>query len=369
MSREADDALAPDREPGCPHPSAAPRLLGQARAEAAFLSAWGAGRLAQAWLLTGPRGVGKATLAYRAARALIAEAQAPASLEPPEGCPVMRRIRAGSEARLRVLRRAPDPAERKPTRVRTVIDAAQAREISTFLAHAAPDGGRRAVIVDAVDDCSVQAANALLKVVEEPPADTVFLLVCQRPGGLLPTIRSRCRPLALAPLGPADLAAAAEASGNPVENAGGLAELAAGSVGLAVALASSGGLALYEQLCGLLSADLAVDRRRLLALAGSLGGRANETRYARALELGPILLTRLARAAVGDAPPPACRAEARLMRALDGRPRLGPALAEAAAAMQARGAHARGVNLDPARTVIDSWADAGARLAVPAAAP
>ncbi|MEL6196817.1 MAG: DNA polymerase III subunit delta', partial [Pseudomonadota bacterium] len=167
-----------DVEPGCPHPRAATALHGQAAAEQAFLDAWAAGRLHHAWLLSGPRGVGKATLAYRLARALIAGHAAPATLDPPADCPVHRRILAGSEPHLRVLTRIPDPKQKNPTRNRTVIAIDQARDLSGFFALSIPDGGRRVAIVDAIDDANVQTANALLKILEEPPVDTVFLLVC-----------------------------------------------------------------------------------------------------------------------------------------------------------------------------------------------
>lgn len=359
-----------DIEPGCPHPREATALHGQQAAEAAFLDAWAAGRLHHAWLLTGPKGIGKATLAYRLARALIAGQDAPATLEPPADCPVRQRLRAGSEARLRVLTRIPDPKIKNPTRNRTVIAVDQARDLGGFFALSIPDGGRRVAIVDAIDDANVQTANALLKILEEPPADTVFLLVCHRPGGLLPTIRSRCRRLDLAPLAPEDLARALAGAGIEVAagEAEALAALAGGSVSAAARLLAGDGLAVYDRLCGLIG-PRDIDRAKLMTLADTVAGRQAEARYALTLDLGILLAGRLARAAAGLPTPPATKAEAALMErvAAAGRP---AALlwAEAAERMAADAAAARAGNLDPARTVIDTWLSLSERLAAQTAA-
>ncbi|HUF57292.1 MAG TPA: DNA polymerase III subunit delta', partial [Thermohalobaculum sp.] len=236
----------PDRVPGYPHPRETPRLFGQEAAEAAFLAAWAEDRLHHAWLISGPRGIGKATLAYRMARALIVggptgdaglfgdPAPPPASLDAPAGDPVQARIAAGAEPRLMVLRRTLNDRGA----LRTVIRVEEVRRVREFLGLSAADGGWRAVIVDAADEMNVNAANALLKVLEEPPPLTVLLLVAHGPARLLPTIRSRCRTLALAPLGPQALADALEQAGAPVApgHAAALAILSGGSAGAALRL-------------------------------------------------------------------------------------------------------------------------------------
>ncbi|MEM7497061.1 MAG: DNA polymerase III subunit delta' [Pseudomonadota bacterium] len=355
-----DPLPEPDRRGDLPHPRDAVALIGQEAAEAAFLEAWAAGRMHHAWLLRGLDGVGKATLAYRIARALIAggEDPPPTNLAPPEDCPVMHSIRAGAEPRLAVLRRG---VNERTKRLRTQIGVDEVRALRPFLALSAPDGGWRAVIVDAADEMTVQAANALLKSLEEPPQRTAFLLVTHAPGRLLPTIRSRTRTLDLAPLEPAALAAALSGLGErpTAEEAAGLAALAGGSVGAAMTLAAGGGLALYGELCGLLvpagRPALRIDRVALVRLADGMGGRAGEERYSLALSLGPLLAARLARAAAGAVPPPALPAEARLLDHAAREPALAPALAEAAGAMAEAGGAARAVSLDPARTVIDTW--------------
>ncbi|MEM6676943.1 MAG: DNA polymerase III subunit delta' [Pseudomonadota bacterium] len=371
MSGRSEEAPEPDRLPGWPHPREAESLIGQTTAEGAFLDAWTAGRLHHAWLLTGTAGIGKATLAYRIARALLAEGPAngsgpaPNTLAPPPDCPVMRRIRAGGEPRLAVLRRS--IAERTG-RLRGQISVDDVRALKGFLGLSAADGGWRAVIVDAADEMTVQAANALLKSLEEPPPRTAFLLVAHAPGRLLPTIRSRTRRLDCASLNAADLAAALRSLGaeEAAGEADGLAALAGGSVGGALRLAEGGGLALYAKLCGLLSLannGFEIDRRRLVDLAEGMGGRQGEGAYALALELGPLLLARLARAAAGAPPKPAIEAEARLLA--HARSLRAATLASGAASMAEAGRAAAAVSLDPSRTVIDTWLGFEAALARP----
>ncbi|MEM0943982.1 MAG: DNA polymerase III subunit delta', partial [Pseudomonadota bacterium] len=217
--------ILPDQVPGAPHPRETVRLIGQAAAEAAFLAAWGEGRLHHAWLLRGPEGIGKATLAYRIARAILAEGPGedpglfggptvPETLEVPAHCPIGARIRAGSEPRLSVLRLGLNERTGKP-RAQIVVD--DVRAVKSFLQLSAADGGWRAVIIDPGDALNRSAANAILKFLEEPPARTLILLVSHAPGGLLPTIRSRCRTLDLAPLGAQDLSAALAQAGVEID--------------------------------------------------------------------------------------------------------------------------------------------------------
>ena len=265
----------PDRVEGAPHPRETRALCGQARAEAAFLDAHAGGRLHHAWLLTGPRGVGKATLAWRIARFLLTEPPAadgaglfgdtppaPTSLDVPEDHPALRRMEALAEPSLFLLRRAWDDKARPP-RLKTVITVDEVRRLKGFFALSAADGGRRVVIVDAADEMNANAANALLKLLEEPPAGAVLLLVSHQPSRLLPTIRSRCRELRLETLGAEDMAAALAAAGHaPGEEAEALAELAGGSVGEAVRLANLDGLAAYRSLVALFAGAPGIDRPR-----------------------------------------------------------------------------------------------------------
>jgi DNA polymerase-3 subunit delta' len=355
---DAAEQPEPDRVPGHPHPRETRCLFGQEAAEQGFLAAWAEDRLHHAWLLRGPRGIGKATLAYRIARA--------ASLDPPQGCPVTTRIRARSEPRLAVLRRT---VNEKTGRLRTQITIDDVRAVRRFLSLSAADGGWRAVIVDAADEMNNSAANALLKVLEEPPARTALLLVAHSPAALLPTIRSRCRTLDLRPLGPKALAAALAGAGAPVvaSEAGPLALLAGGSVGEALRLTSGGGVALYARLVALLGNGKGVERPGMVSLADMVTGRGSEARYELVVRLTLTLVGRLARhAATGSASDlgasdqdsaEAGPGEAALMAAVARNQAQAALWAEAAGRAAAATSHARAVNLDPGQTIIDTFLD------------
>ena len=189
-----------DRAPGAPHPRESQRVIGQDVAEAEFLDAYAADRVHHAWMISGPRGIGKATLAWRIARFLLATPvddggmlgapEPPKSLDIAPDNPTTKRLLALSEPRLFVLRR---PWDAKTERIRTEITVDEVRKLKGFFALSSTDGGRRVVIVDAADELNVSAANALLKLLEEPPQDTVMLLIAHQPSRLLPTILSRCR--------------------------------------------------------------------------------------------------------------------------------------------------------------------------------
>lgn len=177
-------------------------LIGHVTAATAIQTAFVRGRPHHAWLLAGPPGIGKATLAFRAARWILAGAIAtdpPLALDPAH--PVFRRVAAGSHADLRVVEREYDPKRRK---VRSELVVDQVREIARFLRLTAGEGAWRVVIVDPADEMNRNAANAMLKLLEEPPPAAMLFLISHAPGGLLATIRSRCRLLRLAPPDPAE---------------------------------------------------------------------------------------------------------------------------------------------------------------------
>jgi DNA polymerase III delta' subunit len=191
------EAIADPRE-GPDHPRLTATLEGHDAAERIVLDAWSQGRLHHAWMITGPQGIGKATLAWRIARFLLSHRRGdgppPRDLATDPGGEAARLIAARSHPDLFVLERQVNPDTGK---LRQDIAVDDVRRVNAFFARTAAFGGWRVVIVDAVDDLNASSANALLKILEEPPPRAVFLLVAHAPGRALKTIRSRCRVLGL----------------------------------------------------------------------------------------------------------------------------------------------------------------------------
>lgn len=359
----ADDAVDPTRVPGAPHPRDTDALIGQDMAQSAFVDAFNSGRLHHAWLITGPRGVGKATLAWRIARFLLATpdpdpddmfgAPLPASLDIAPDHPIARRIAAGAEPGLKFVHRREND---KTKRMRDQIVVDDIRDMAAFFQLSATDGGRRVVIIDAADDMNVNAANALLKMLEEPPARTTLLLVCHQPSRLLPTIRSRCRTLRLGPLDADQMAQAmAQAGVDPGAGSAALAELSAGSVGEALRLALLDGLKIYAEVIALMGTMPNLDRARALSLAEAAGARGAEARLDLLYTLIDIALARLARTGTGHPPPvEAARNEAATFARLAAHPAQARAWADTAQTALARARHGRAVNLDPGALVLDT---------------
>ncbi|KAJ55912.1 DNA polymerase III subunit delta' [Actibacterium mucosum KCTC 23349] len=361
----SDDIPEPDRIEGAPHPRETTRLFGQDPAQAAFLDAFNSGRLHHGWMITGPKGIGKATFAWRAARFLLTQPldaddglfgapPAPTSLEVDPDHPVATRLRALSEPNLFLLRRAwrekPSPA-----RLQTVITVDEVRRLKEFFALSAAGGGRRVVIADAADEMNVNAANALLKLLEEPPENATIFLIVHQPARLLPTIRSRCRELRLSPLAPGDMAQAMQSAGTETDDSAALATLAAGSVGEAIRLTHQDGLKHYAGLLQLLNSMPNVDRPAALALANSCAGKANEARYDLTLRLLDLLLTRLARAGAGQPPEvEAAQGEIQIFARLCPDIPAARKWAQGATEINARLGHGRAVNLDPSTLILDT---------------
>ena len=260
-----------------PHPRDTFALFGHAQAEQALLDEYRSGRIAHAWLIGGPAGIGKATLAYRMARFALAhpDPSAPAvrkatSLAVPPDSPVARRIASRGHPDLLMLERTSDEAGKR----RTAITVDQVRRTIGFFGSTAGEGGWRICIVDSADELSYpQASNALLKVLEEPPPRCLFLVVSHAPGRLLPTIRSRCRRLTLRPLDATDVVAAASAALGDEADAATLRQAAAvadGSVARAIVLSGGPQLALRDKVIDMLAALPATDPRALHALGDSL---------------------------------------------------------------------------------------------------
>lgn len=357
-----EPALEADRVEGAPHPRETQRLIGQQAAEAAFLDAYRRDRLHHGWLISGPRGVGKATLAWRIARFLLATPPddggmfappPPETLDIPADHPVARRMLVLSEPRLFLLRR-PWNDKAEPPRHAQDITVDEVRRMKTYFTMAAADGGRRVAIIDAADELNTNAANALLKLLEEPPKDVTLLLVSHQPSRLLPTIRSRCRDLRLGPVTPEEMAQALHNAGIETDNAAALAELSGGSVGEAIRAETLDGVALYARIVKLFATLPRLDRVAAAALAEAGAGRGKEASFDLILRLIELFLARLARAgATGQIPPEAAPGEAALIARLSPDAHSARAWADLAQGLSARVRRGRAVNLDPAALLMD----------------
>lgn len=266
-----------------PPPRETTALFGHADAERTLLAAYRGGRMPHAWLIGGPPGVGKATLAYRVARFVLAhpdaaaqDVQAAQTLALDSTHPVARRIVAQAHPDILTLERTAGPTGT----IRSVITVDDVRRTVGFFGSTPGAGGWRICIVDSADDLqSPQGANALLKVLEEPPSRALFLLVSHAPGRLLATIRSRCRRLTLRPLEAADVAEAAAQALERDPSDGEVLKAAAaaqGSVARAATLLGGAALAVRERMIELLGGLPQVDPQALHALGDTLG-RSDDT--------------------------------------------------------------------------------------------
>jgi DNA polymerase-3 subunit delta' len=290
MSRELDPGDEPDRLDGALHPREQLAFFGHPEGEAAFMEGLRSGRLHHAWLIGGPHGIGKATLAYRVARALLdftsGSGSGIADLNVRADSPAARQVAALSHPNLAVLRRAP-ATDKKAASATIPVDAVR-RALSVFGSTSA-DGGYRICIVDSAEDLTISSANALLKVIEEPPPRSVFLIVSHAPQRLLPTIRSRCRRLLLRPLDTGATRAVIASLGSPWSDASGdlldrAIELGEGSVRRTLEMLDEERVSFVSSLNNTLDALPRVEPKKIHALAESLSRRDADEDYDLALD-------------------------------------------------------------------------------------
>ncbi len=309
-----DDPVDPRAHPdyletGAPAPRANPLLVGHGAAEARLAEAAADGTIAGAWLIGGPRGIGKATLAFRLARHLLAGGSGADlfggttadSLALDEADPVFTRVATRGHGDLLTVQLSPNP---KSGKMRSEIIVDDVRLMGPFFHQSAGEGGWRVAIIDGAELMGSSAANAALKLVEEPPARSVVLLVSHAPSRLLPTLRSRCRKLHLKPIGDdavetllADYLPDLEPEDRRV-----LARLAEGSPGRALELDALGGVDLYRDLVGTLAGMPNLDVARLHDFAERMGRWGNEQACRVMLEFLAGWLARLVRGEAAGAP-------------------------------------------------------------------
>ena len=285
MSRDAD-IPEPDRLAGAPHPRETLTLVGHQEAESAFLDGLASGRLHHAWLIGGPYGIGKATLAYRVARRLLDREAGAATLDVPAESRAARQVAALSHPNLAVLRRTVRPDGKGVT---TTIPVDAVRRALDVFGSTAADGGYRICIVDSAEDLAAAGANALLKVIEEPPPRSLFLIVSHAPQRVLPTIRSRCRRLMLRPLSAPQIEAVIAGLGPPWAEAPAdlrrdAIALAEGSVRRTLERLDETTIAFVGSVTRTLDALPKVDPKAVLALAETLAKRDAVENYELALD-------------------------------------------------------------------------------------
>jgi DNA polymerase-3 subunit delta' len=272
-------------------------IFGQDRAVEQFASAWSTRKLHHAWLLAGPKGVGKASFAHAAARRVLADAAGPSfqlpGLETPDDHPMVKLIQAGSHPDMRWLERLP---KEKGEGLARDISIDQIRGLGEFMGMTAALSPWRVVVIDSMDELNREASNALLKMLEEPPANTLFFLVSHAPGRLLPTIRSRCRRVEFHRLENDAMTSILEL------NAPQLSEserervigMSFGSAGRALAFADLDLAKLEDAALTILRQGDPTNGRRS-ELATELGRKTAADRYAAFLDLAPSLIAREAR--------------------------------------------------------------------------
>ncbi len=289
------------------HPRLTEALFGQSAAEESFLRAFNAGTLHHAGLVTGERGIGKATFAYRAARFLLsrdaASSERAESLAVPAGHLAARQISAGAHPSLFVLGEAAGAPAGSAS-----IGVEEVRRLRSFLSLTSP-GGWRAMIVDPANDLTIASANALLKAIEEPPPRTVFFLIGHGAATVMPTIRSRCVKLALRPLTLPDFAdavltacKAGELEAPDAQALENLHAICAGSPGRALECIAGGVLPLSQALDKIVASLPRTDYALVHSLIQSASGARNAQAFAKLCDLIEERIESLAREALAAAP-------------------------------------------------------------------
>lgn len=286
-------------------PRTATELYGHQEAQAQLLKDMASGKLAHGWIFSGGEGIGKATLAYRFARALLAGSN---TLDMSPDHPVFRRVVAGSHTDLLVVEPLYDP---KKDEKNQIIPVEQAREIAEFLSLTPGESERRVVIIDPADALNNNSANAILKILEEPPPQAVLILISHNSGRLLPTIRSRCRTLKLKPLDEDDFSHVMRqiAPGNAAEYIHTLGILSNFAPGVAFSLHEMEAVESYARLLDVMAGLPQLDAQKLHAFADAIGSGTVHSNWRMFTQLMLCLLSRATKFSVGSGVTPVSKEE------------------------------------------------------------
>ena len=363
--------ISSDQIEGYPHPKMTEKLFGHQFAEQEFINCFKSNKLHHGWLITGAKGIGKATFAWQMAKFLLTQ---PIPSIEPKGLfgnsdenqnndlgenlkkAMIARILAESEPRLVVVRKSFD--EKRKT-FRSSIRVDEVRHLKTFFSLSVSDGGGRVAIIDCAEDMNINAANALLKTLEEPPKDTVFLLVSHNPQSLLPTIKSRCRELRLSNLTESDLKSALKQMNLTIpENDSKIYSLlGSGSVGNSIRLLEHDGAGLYRTLLSFLNQLPNLNGFELEKLIGTFSGNKNRSRLELFIELLNMVIARLSKAGIMgySSADQILEEEKEIFTKLCPNPIIAKKWAELAQTQSENLKHGLAVNLDPSSLILDTF--------------
>ena len=360
-----------DQITGYPHPKVTETLFGHDFSEQEFINCYKSGKLHHGWLITGAKGIGKATLAWRIAKFLltqpidsiqtngfldISDGKKPIELDEHLKNTITARIMAESEPRLAVLRKSFD--EKRKT-FRSSIQVDEVRQLNNFFSLSVSDGGGRVAIIDCADDLNINAANALLKTLEEPPKNTVFLLISHNPQSLLPTIKSRCRELRLSNLTESNLISALRQINLTIpENDSEIYSLlGSGSVGNSIRLLEHDGAGLYRTILSFLNQLPNLNGFEIEKFVGTFTGTKNRSRLELFIELLNIVIARISKSGIigYSSAEKILKDEKEIFEKLCPNPAIAKKWAELAQTQSENLKHGLAVNLDPGSLILDTF--------------
>lgn len=318
-----------DKISGAPHPMLANEIIGHSSQKLSFLSSFASNRLPQCWLLAGDMGIGKASFAWLIAKFLLTTKYQPADLKidltetninsilEPQSGSTLNRIISGSEQRVYIVRRGYNEKRKAFFKNISIEDV---RKLQSYCSLSIADGGKRIIIIDTADDLNKSSSNALLKLLEEPPKNTIFLLISHQPNLLLPTIKSRCQKLSFSNLDQTDLGAVLTAIGCKIEPSDevSLSVLSKGSAGAACRLINSNCINLYRDILNIASSLPNLNTNKILQLSQNYFAKAKPSEFEIFIEMMQHFFSRLCKTGVMQKPvlPSVTDNEAKIMKSL-----------------------------------------------------